>query len=178
MFRRNRRTGLYYAQENRQSPSGTASHPSLHAGLWNLDPKKSMLPWKWAEDRLRKSRQYWMITVRPDGRPHVMPVWGLWRDDGFYFSTGGRSRKARNLAANPNCIVCNEDAEQGVIVEGRASVWRDEARFEAFAREYQKKYKWDIRGMKEPLYRVTPRVAFGLYEKKFPTTATRWLFDE
>ena len=139
--------------------------------------KKSMLPWKWAEDRLRKSRQYWMVTVRPDGRPHVMPVWGLWRDDGFYFSTGGRSRKARNLAVNPNCIVCNEDAEQGVIVEGRASVWRDEARLEDFAREYQKKYKWDIRGMKEPLYRVTPRVVFGLYEKKFPTTATRWLFE-
>ena len=62
-------------------------------------------------------------------------------------------------------------------MEGRASVWRDEARFEAFAREYQKKYKWDIRSMKEPLYRVTPRVAFGLYEKKFPTTATRWLFE-
>ena len=50
-------------------------------------------------------------------------------------------------------------------------------RFEAFAREYQKKYQWDIRSMKEPLYRVTPRVVFGLYEKKFPTTATRWLFE-
>ena len=139
--------------------------------------KKGILPWKWAEDRLRRSRQYWMVTVRADGRPHVMPVWGIWREGAFYFSTGGQSRKARNLAANPNCVVCNEDAEQAVIVEGAASVWNDAARFEDFAREYQKKYKLDIRGMKEPLYCVTPRVVFGLYEKKFPTTATRWLCD-
>jgi PPOX class probable F420-dependent enzyme len=139
--------------------------------------RKGMLPWKWAEDRLRRSRQYWIVTVRPDGRPHVMPVWGLWRDNSFYFSTGARSRKARNLAANPNCVVCNDDSEHSVIVEGTASLWNDEARFEDFAREYQKKYKWDIRGMQEPLYRVTPRVVFGLYEKKFPTTATRWFFD-
>jgi len=139
--------------------------------------KKGILPWKWAEERLRRSRQYWMVTVRADGRPHVMPVWGLWHEDAFYFSTGNQSCKARNLAANPNCVVCNEDAEQAVIVEGAASVWRDAASFEDFAREYQKKYKLNIRGMKEPIYRVTPRVVFGLYEKKFPVTATRWLFD-
>src|SRR5438309_9895013 len=95
--------------------------------------KKSMLPWKWAEDRLRKSRQYWMVTVRPDGRPHVMPVWGLWRDDGFYFSTGGRLRTARTLAANPNCIVCNADAEQCLSAAGRPRARRGEARLEAFA---------------------------------------------
>src|SRR5438270_4269947 len=143
----------------------TASRPHM-PGYGISTAKKGMLPWKWAEERLRRSRQYWIVTVRPDGRPHVMPVWGLWRNDGFYFSTGGRSRKARNLAANPNCVVCNEDTEQGVIVEGTAVVWRDDAQFEDFAREYQTKYKWDIRTMKEPVYRVTPRVVFGLYEKK------------
>ncbi|MGH9711243.1 MAG: pyridoxamine 5'-phosphate oxidase family protein [Candidatus Acidiferrales bacterium] len=153
-----------------------ATRPNM-PGYGISSAKKGMLPWKWAEERLRKSRQYWIVTVRPDGRPHVMPVWGLWLDGAFYFSTGGRSRKAQNLAANSNCIVCNENAEQGVIVEGMASIWKDDGRFEDFAREYQKKYKFDIRGMKEPLYRVIPRVVFGLYEKKFPTTATRWLFN-
>jgi general stress protein 26 len=118
-----------------------------------------------------------MVTVRPDGRPHVMPVWGLWREGAFYFSTGASSRKGRNLAANPNCIVCNENSGEGVIVEGSAGIWKDAGRFEEIAREYQKKYKMDIRGMNEPFYCVTPRVVFGLYEKKFPTTATRWLFD-
>ncbi|HKV27745.1 MAG TPA: pyridoxamine 5'-phosphate oxidase family protein [Candidatus Acidoferrales bacterium] len=154
-----------------------ATRPNM-PGYGISTAKKGMLPWRWAEDRLHKSRQYWMVTVRPDGRPHVMPVWGLWRNGAFYFSTGGHSRKARNLAANANCIVCNENAGQGVIVEGAAEIWRDEAGFEELAREYQKKYKIDIRGMNEPFYRVIPRVVFGLYEKKFPTTATRWLFEE
>jgi len=35
-----------------------------------------------------------------------VPVWGVWLDDAFYFSSGAKSRKARNLAANPNCVVC------------------------------------------------------------------------
>jgi Pyridoxamine 5'-phosphate oxidase len=50
--------------------------------------KKGLLPWKWAEDRLKKSRQYWIATTRPDGRPHVMVIWALWLDGKLYFSTG------------------------------------------------------------------------------------------
>jgi hypothetical protein len=41
---------------------------------------------------------------------------------------------------------------------------------------YQKKYKMDVSGMGEPVFRVRPRVVFGLFEKKFGQTATRWLF--
>ena len=43
------------------------------------DSKKGLLPWKWAEDRLKVSRQFWIATTRPDGRPHVMIVWALWK---------------------------------------------------------------------------------------------------
>src|SRR2546423_15346518 len=78
---------------------------------------KGLLPWNWAEMRLKKSRQYWIATTRPDGRPHVMVVWALWMDGALYFSTGKESRKARNLAANPNCTMCSEDAAETVIVE-------------------------------------------------------------
>src|SRR5579863_2104277 len=84
--------------------------------------KKGILPWKWAQDRLRKSRQYWIATTRPDGSPHVMVIWGLWLEDGFYFSTGGNSRKAKNLAANPRCVICSDDSAQAVIVEGVAEI--------------------------------------------------------
>jgi hypothetical protein len=66
--------------------------------------KKGLLPWKWASDRLKKSRQYWIATTRPDGAPHLMIIWGLWFEDSFWFSTGAASRKARNLAENPRCI--------------------------------------------------------------------------
>src|SRR5881396_3397972 len=55
--------------------------------------KKGLLSWRWAEDRLRKSRQYWIATTGPEGRPHVMVVWALWLNGSLYFSTGSKSRK-------------------------------------------------------------------------------------
>src|SRR5262245_1171592 len=67
--------------------------------------KTGLLPWKWAVKRLKKSRQYWIATTRPDGSPHLMIIWGLWLEDSFWFSTGAKSRKARNMAENPRCVV-------------------------------------------------------------------------
>jgi uncharacterized pyridoxamine 5'-phosphate oxidase family protein len=145
--------------------------------------KKGLLPWKWAEDRLKKSRQYWIATTRPDGRPHVMVIWALWLDGKLYFSTGKTSRKARNLSANPNCTMCAEDAEEAVILEGVIATERNVETIRKFLRLYQKKYKFDMSGMaddlstmEEPVFYLRPKVAFGLWEKKFSTSATRWLF--
>lgn len=137
---------------------------------------KGLLPWTWAEQRLKKSHNYWITTVRPDGAPHTMVVWGLWINGSFYFSTGKQSRKARNLAGNARCIVCTERADEAVIVEGEAQLTRDSSNLKFFS-QYEKKYKWDMSQMQsEPIYRVTPRIAFGLYEKKFMNAATRWQF--
>jgi pyridoxine/pyridoxamine 5'-phosphate oxidase len=138
--------------------------------------RKGILPWSWAEQRLKKSHNYWITTVRPDGSPHTMVIWGLWIDGAFYFSTGQESRKAKNLARNPKCIVCTEDSSEAVVVEGEARRVHDSPDLKFFAR-YEKKYDWDMSEMqKEPIYAVRPRVAFGLYEKKFQNAATRWNF--
>jgi pyridoxine/pyridoxamine 5'-phosphate oxidase len=137
---------------------------------------KGLLPWSWAEQRLKKSHNYWITTVRPEGAPHTMVVWGLWIDGALYFSTGKQSRKARNLTQNPRCIVCTERADEAVIVEGEALLTQDSSAIKFFS-QYEKKYKWDMSDMQsEPIYRVSPRVAFGLFEKKFMQAATRWKF--
>jgi hypothetical protein len=81
---------------------------------------KGLLPWSWAKQRLEKSHNYWISTVKPDGSPHTMIVWGLWVDGAFYFSTGRQSRKARNLAENLRCVLCTERADEAVMVEGSA----------------------------------------------------------
>src|SRR6202171_4180536 len=81
-----------------------------------------LLPWSWAEQRLKKSHNYWITTVKPDGSPHTMVVWGLWQDGRFLFSTASKSRKAQTLAQNTNGIVCTERAEEAVIVEGIAEI--------------------------------------------------------
>jgi Pyridoxamine 5'-phosphate oxidase len=140
---------------------------------------KGLLPWKWAEDRLKKSHNYWITTVKPDGSPHTMVVWGLWLEGSFLFSTGRQSRKARNLAKNKHCIVCSEHADQAVIVEGTAGELTNNSIRQKFLKIYEKKYKFDMSSFAgEPIYAVSPAVAFGLYEKKFQTAATRWQFPQ
>ena len=143
---------------------------------------KGLLPWSWAEQRLKKSHNYWITTVKPDGSPHTMVVWGLWQDGRFVFSTGSKSRKARNLAGNANCIVCTELANEAVIVEGVAEI-ADVASRRKMLPAYEKKYKFDmstmkddILSMKEPVFAVHPRVVFGLPEKQFQSKSTRWKF--
>ena len=146
--------------------------------------KKGLLPWKWAEDRLKKSRQYWIATSRRDGRPHLMIVWALWMDGLLYFSTGKQSVKARNLAQNAQCVMATERADEGVILEGVVETQRDVRRIREFIRLYEKKYKWKLGKMadamltlEDPVFFLRPKVGFGLWEKKFATTATRWLFE-
>src|SRR5260370_21173723 len=141
-----------------------------------------LLPWSWAERRLKKSHNYGIATVKPDGSPHTMVVWGLWIDGQFLFSTGSKSRKARNLANNPHCVVSTEHAHEAVIVEGTARVADVPTRRRLLAK-YSGKYDWDmasmendILSMKEPVFAVRPRVVFGLWEKKFMETTTRWRF--
>ena len=105
-----------------------------------------------------------------------MIVWGLWRDGAFYFSTGKQSRKARNLRANPRCVVCTEQAEQAVVVEGVAELIKDSSALPWFGKAYEAKYEWDMSNFAEPVYVVRPRLAYGLYEKDFAGSATRWRF--
>jgi len=144
--------------------------------------KKGLLPWTWADRRLKKSHNYWITTVKPGGAPHTMVVWGLWQDGRFRFSTGSNSRKARNLADNTNCIVCTELANEAVIVEGIAEI-ADVAARRKFLPAYERKYKFDMKGMKqdilsmkEPVFAVRPRIVFGLWEKHFIGKSTRWTF--
>lgn len=170
--------------------SAQNSKPSrIHAPGYGF-PKgtKGLLPWTWAEQRLKRSHNYWITTVRSDGSPHrvsphTMVVWGLWQDGRFLFSTGSKSRKARNLAENTNCVVSTEHAHEAVIVEGIAEI-ADVAARRKMLPTYERKYKFDmsamkedILSMKEPVFAVRPRVVFGLWEKHFQSKSTRWKFE-
>jgi hypothetical protein len=138
--------------------------------------KSGLLPWKWALKSLTECREYWIITVRPDGRPHAMIIWGLWLDNAFWFGTGSKTQKARNLANNPHCIVGTQNAAEAVILEGVAELVTDAAMRKKLEPISLAKYGMSGGGS-EPLYRVRPKRVFGLIEKTFPKTATRWTFD-
>ena len=154
----------------------TADRPHM-PGYGVPASRKGILSWKWAGQRLVRSHNYWFCTTRPDGSPHVMPIWGVWVNGIFCFSTGRESRKARNLAVNPRCVICNEISKEAVIVEGRAEELTDPDRIKELGRPYARKYKpWKLDPKLGPIFIVRPNVAFGMYEKKFANAATRWKF--
>jgi hypothetical protein len=100
-----------------------ASRPFMpDYGVLDAQSGQGLLLWSWATKRLASARNYWIATARPDGYPHMTPVWGVWLDETFYFSTGRRSRKARNLAADPRCVVCPERADEPVSWKAAPSV--------------------------------------------------------
>jgi Pyridoxamine 5'-phosphate oxidase len=151
-------------------------------GLLAADQGTGLLPWSWAEERLVASRNYWLSTVWPDGRPHLMPVWGMWHQDRFWFSSGGRSRKARNLAANARCVVATEDALNPVLLEGVAELITDPGALATMLALENAKYETDYSiDLLDPAvnasFRVRPRWVFGLAEGDFTGSPTRWGFE-
>jgi len=118
---------------------------------------------------LTASRNYWVASSWPDGRPHAMPVWGVWHDGTFWFSSSRRSRKARNLAADPRCVVTTENPEEPVVVEGLAEVVTDPRALARLLALENAKYATDY-GIElldpavNATIRVRPSWAFGLVE--------------
>jgi nitroimidazol reductase NimA-like FMN-containing flavoprotein (pyridoxamine 5'-phosphate oxidase superfamily) len=153
-------------------------------GILDADGGRGLLPWDWAVERLTRARNYWIATTYPNGLPHCVPVWGVWLDDdnAFYFSSGTQSRKARNLAANPNCVVCPEDGIQAVSLEGVAGKITDAATIRRFVEAYNPKYNWDLKPETVldmgPIFAVRPRkvIAVDATPGEFQGSATRWLF--
>src|ERR1700687_1204373 len=138
-------------------------------GIVGAEHGKGLLSWAWVDRKMNDCRTFWLATIHAglhagNARPHVMPVWGVWLDDAFSFSTGRKSRKGQNLAANPACTITNDDGAEAVIIEGQAAEVNDPAQLDRIAAAYKKKYKMDPRGMKEPIYSVRPEKMFGFIE--------------
>ena len=135
-----------------------------------------MLPWSFVDERMAASLNYWVATTRPDGRPHVMPVWGLWVDGMFYFGGAPRSRKVRNLSQNPNVVVHLESGSDVVVLEGVAQPVSDPDPMLTERLSVASADKYGMAGGNEGYYAVRPSVVLAWSEGGFPRTATRWVF--
>jgi nitroimidazol reductase NimA-like FMN-containing flavoprotein (pyridoxamine 5'-phosphate oxidase superfamily) len=153
-----------------------ASRPHM-SGYGVPESLEGALPWRWAQERLSKSHNYWLTTVRSDGTPHTMVIWGVWLDDAYYFSTSASSRKARNLQQNSKCVVCTEIAEEAVIIEGVARKLDDDEIPPRAGIDYKAKYGWELDPKIGPVHEVRPKTVFAMPEKQFPKGVTRWTFE-
>lgn len=142
------------------------------------------LPWQWAREQLQAALTYWVATPRPDGRPHLMPTWGVWVGDAFYWEGGLETRRARNVALRGDVVVSVGGDEAAVIIEGHAvRVTDQDAALEAELVAAFGKYTAPFAYSVDPanwrtggLWRVDPTVGFGWTSHGYPGDATRWRF--
>ncbi|WP_328458796.1 PPOX class F420-dependent oxidoreductase [Amycolatopsis sp. NBC_00438] len=142
---------------------------------------EGLLPWSWADERLRASHDFWLATVTPAGRPHLMPVWAVWTGEVLWFSSSLRSAKARNVAAGSAVSIATDDPYEPVVAEGTAEVVTDPAALRGFLDAMNAKYATSYgEDFLDPAanasMRLRPEKVIGLREKDFTNTPTRWTF--
>jgi hypothetical protein len=132
--------------------------------------------WDEYEVALERAKNYWLVLPGTSS-PVVAPVWGLWADESFIFSTDPASRKAGALRTNPACVVHLESGDDVTIVHGTAELLEaiDAA---PYLNAYEAKYGVAINldSADAAVFRVTPLFALTWLERDFVTTATRWEF--
>lgn len=118
------------------------------------------LGWASVRSRLEDVQHYWLATSRPDGRPHVVPLEGIWVDDTWYYGGGEDTIHSRTGIANPNVVMHLGDGLEAVIVEGE--VQRDSPSRALADR---------LAGLSRKKYGYAP--ATGAYEKGVPMLVPR-----
>ena len=134
----------------------------------------------------------WLATIDADGSPHVTGIGAIWVDGRFWFETGDRTRKARNIARDPRCTLSISTHEFDLVVEGEAAKITDPATVASMADRWAAE-GWPCRvdetgvaltaDFSAPsagpppwfVYRVTPTAATALIVIE-PGGATRWTF--
>lgn len=159
-----------------------ASRPDFAPGYGLPKNAQGLKPWSWVTERFEKARNYWIGSTRPDGSPHVAPVWGIWLDGAFYFSTDRKSRKGKNLAQNPRIAVHLESGDEVCIIEGVVDEVKSKAALKKFVDAYGAKYAMKPEELQQVLggaaiYLVRPTAVFAWLESDFVKSATRWTFE-
>ena len=164
----------------------------------NLDPKEPEISWTRAVEQLDKLEPRggsrgptcWLVTARPDGRPHLAGVVGLWAGDTLYFVSGPGTRKARNLVADARCSFAISLPDLDLVLEGTAARVIDPATLTHVAESYTARgwplqvdgdavtaSFWAPTAPPPPwhLHAFTPTTALGVATAP-PAGATRWRF--
>ena len=165
------------------SKSGREPISELPKMPYDPGPASELLTWHVALDRLENAHTYWLTTVRPDGRPHVMPVWAVWIDIALWFSTSEQSVKGRNVAREPRCSVSLDAAGIQIVVDAVARRVTAAAELHRFADVYTQKYEWPVTvvegavafddGGGGNVYAVQAETVFALSDDG-SFTSTRW----
>jgi PPOX class probable F420-dependent enzyme len=125
-----------------------------------------------AEERLRNDIVAWLVSVRPDGRPHAVIVWFLWHEGSILVFSKPNNQKLRNIEKNPNVLIVMDDSKGGnqpILFEGTAELVKDgsiSAELPPYAEKYAEKFKQ---------YNWTPASMAQEYSEPIRITPTRYV---
>ena len=132
-------------QIDQHGPEPRTSRPRMPPIYGVPTTMEGTLPWSHAVERLERATNYWLATTRPDGRPHVTPVWGAWVDGALYFDGLPTTLWGRNIAIDSRIAVHLESGDDVVIIEGVVEdVTPDAALGDRIVATYTTKYDYPI----------------------------------
>ncbi|WP_165368020.1 pyridoxamine 5'-phosphate oxidase family protein [Phytoactinopolyspora endophytica] len=153
---------------------------------------ETTLDWAKVTERLSRGGRYWLATVRPDGSPHVMPVFAVWSASAMYVVSKDSARKSRNLDSDGRCVITTEASDAHLILEGEARRVRDHETLERVSGAFETAYGWPTTVSGEELdapygaptsggppyrvYEITPKKGFG-FPAEGTFMPTRWRFS-
>ena len=140
-------------------------------------PSKT-LAWAEVTARLEAAPHVWLATVRPDGRPHTVPVDGLWLDGAYWFGGSAVTVKHRNLLVDGRASLHMGEGAAAVIVEGRAElVHPDPATTKGLRAASKRKYGYapPAAAYAPGVWRLRPSKVMAW--TSLPVDATRFRFE-
>ena len=122
------------------------------------------------------ARTTWLTTINADGSPHTTAVGAIWLDGTYWFQTGARTKKHRNIDRDPRCAIAVSILDADVVLEGLAERVTDPSAIDRAAKAWADS-GWPVEtdesgsGITAPfnapgqgpppwhVYRITPRSA-------------------
>lgn len=124
--------------------------------------------------RLREEPIIWLGSVRPDGRPHFVPLWFLWDGTTILIFSAPTAQKVKNIRHNPHITLALEARDLGadiVRIEGTAVLLTTDAAAMTMP-AYVEKYLPLMKRMNEQL---TPAALAGWFSQPIQVTPSRIL---
>jgi nitroimidazol reductase NimA-like FMN-containing flavoprotein (pyridoxamine 5'-phosphate oxidase superfamily) len=147
---------------------------------WHVpnDPKL-WTTWEHVNDKLARETVYWVSTTSRLGQPHAVPVWGIWKQNKFYFETDPKSVKARNLSNSEHVVVHVQDGNDTVILEGKARKEKRSEKLSRLKKDYTRKYQYTPDWSNERsqiVFRVEPRIAHAWKAPRMHRSLVKFIF--
>jgi PPOX class probable F420-dependent enzyme len=146
--------------------------------IGGMDAQRSNEPRDLAAARVARLLEFepvvWLSTVRPDGLPHLVPIWFSWDGEALLIASKPHARKVANIQANPRVMLAlgepEDDFDVGLL-EGVAEILTEPAAA-ALPPEHLRKYRDEMAaiGLTDDEYLAT----YSLVVRVTPTKFFPW----